>query len=579
VSSTSVLRGQIHIRSLGYGGLAVSMLALLASLGSPAPATAQQSRPRAQIALPTAAVKPQTLPQGPYIAVISIGGQKLTLYNREGVVATSPISSGRSGFETPQGVFSIIERKEEHYSNLYDDAAMPFMQRITWSGVAMHAGVLPGYPASHGCIRLPHGFAQRLFGITGLNTRVVVTARDTEPLEIAHTALFQPRLDDGPDAATPPAASPPAPARPSQPLASNESPMMLGVKPPKPAEPIAATPDPAKPRRAVTSIAESARLKRAAAVAEAAQAVKAAEIAKAAVRPRLIEAQKAERNAKHAELAVKRAEQRAQAIGRQVTRARGETAIEKAKAAQVKIEAELVTLRTSAVELRSAAVTRSGEAKDAAEAAKAAEQARIAAQAATKDAARLTEPISVFVSRTDGRLYVRQGLQPVFDMPITIKDASQPIGTHVFTAIDEGSAPLSVRWNVVTVETGLPEAPVQKASRRRGEPAPEMPKPTTVAATAALDRIEFPQEAIDRIAPYLQVGSSLIVSDLGLSIETGRGTDFVILTRGEEQARASIAKYIADKRNAARRDRERARERSRNRERSGYRWFWEGDDD
>ncbi len=544
------------------------MLALLASLGTPAPASAQQSRPRAQIAVPAAAVKPQTLPQGPYIAVISIGSQKLTLYDRTGVVAAAPISSGRPGFETPQGVFSIIERKEEHYSNLYDDAAMPFMQRITWSGVAMHAGALPGYPASHGCIRLPHSFAQRLFGITRLNTRVVVAARDTEPLEITHAALLQPRLVDGPDAATPPA-QPPAPARPSQPLVSDEAPMMLGVKPPKPAEPIAATPDPAKPQRAVTSIAEAARLKRAAAVAEAAQAVKAAEIAKASVRPRLLEAQKAERTAKLAELAVKRAEQRAQAIGRQVTLARGEPAIEKAKAAQVKIEGELVALRVSAADLRTTAVTRSGEAKDAVEAAKAAEQARIAAQTAARDAARLTEPISVFVSRTTGRLYVRQGLQPVFDMPITIKDASRPIGTHVFTAIDEGTGPLSVRWNVVTVETGLPEAPVPRQSRRRGEPAPEMPKPTTVAAAAALDRIEFPKEAIDRIAPFLQVGSSLIVSDLGQSIETGRGTDFVILTRGEEQARASIAKYIAEKRNAARRDRDRERERYRYRYRDG----------
>ena len=153
----------------------------------------------------------------------------------------------------------------------------------------------------------------------------------------------------------------------------------------------------------------------------------------------------------------------------------------------------------------------------------------------------------------------------MFDRPITIKGESRPIGTHVFTAIDEGSGPLSVRWNVVTVESGLPEAPLPKQSRRRGEPAPEMPKPTTVAAAAALDRIEFPKEALDRIAPFLQVGSSLIVSDLGQSIETGRGTDFVVLTRGEEQARASIAKYIAEKRNGVRRDRERERERYRNR--------------
>ena len=92
-------------------------------------------------------------PQGPLLVVVSIGAQRLAVYDKHGRVLESQVSSGRVGYETPQGVFAIIERNREHFSNLYDDAPMPNMQRITWSGVAMHAGRLPGYAASHGCIR------------------------------------------------------------------------------------------------------------------------------------------------------------------------------------------------------------------------------------------------------------------------------------------------------------------------------------------------------------------------------------------------------------------------------------------
>ena len=94
----------------------------------------------------------------------------------------------RPGHRTPTGVFSVIGKERWHRSNIYSGAPMPFMQRITWSGVAMHAGVVPGYPASHGCIRLPAGFAPQLFGMTKMGARVVVTPRDVEPVEFSHDA-------------------------------------------------------------------------------------------------------------------------------------------------------------------------------------------------------------------------------------------------------------------------------------------------------------------------------------------------------------------------------------------------------
>ena len=225
------------------------------------------------------------------------------------------------------------------------------------------------------------------------------------------------------------------------------------------------------------------------------------------------------------------------------------------KAAQEKLAAEVAALRKTAEDNRTLAAARATEAKDAADAVKAADAARVAAQSEARDAARRAEPVSVFVSRRTGKLYVRQAFQPVFEMPVAIKEPGRPIGTHVFTAIRQAPGRLALDWNVVTVEGAEPE-PAPQTTRRRGQPVVEAPKPPARDwGREALDRLELPKEALDRITPYLQVGSSLIISDKGPSIETGKGTDFVILTRGEEQAAESIARYIAEqKRNGTRRN-------------------------
>lgn len=123
--------------------------------------------------------------------IVSLNEQRLQVFDSRGVVAQSPISSGQRGYSTPTGIFSILQKSRVHFSNLYDDAPMPNMQRITWSGVALHAGVLPGYPASHGCIRLPHEFSRSLFEITDIGTRVIVVDEMVEPQPIHHPRLFQ----------------------------------------------------------------------------------------------------------------------------------------------------------------------------------------------------------------------------------------------------------------------------------------------------------------------------------------------------------------------------------------------------
>ncbi|NZA27842.1 L,D-transpeptidase family protein [Luteimonas sp. SJ-92] len=139
--------------------------------------------------------EPALAPEGPVLVVIGLSEQRAWVYRNGVRIATTPVSTGRSGHETPTGVFSILEKRREHYSNLYDDAPMPYMQRLTWDGIALHAGTLPGYPASHGCIRLPLQFSERLFSITARGT-VVVVADSAQPPSLAGPGLAQ-----SPDAA------------------------------------------------------------------------------------------------------------------------------------------------------------------------------------------------------------------------------------------------------------------------------------------------------------------------------------------------------------------------------------------
>src|ERR1700737_3186637 len=136
-----------------------------------------------------APVKEAGKPQEPLIIAISIQKQNLKIYDAKGFFAETPISTGMAGHPTPMGVFSVIQKHKFHHSNIYSGAPMPYMQRITWSGVAMHAGVLPGYPASHGCIRMPMAFAMKMWNWTRMGARVVVTPSEMTPARFSHPLL------------------------------------------------------------------------------------------------------------------------------------------------------------------------------------------------------------------------------------------------------------------------------------------------------------------------------------------------------------------------------------------------------
>lgn len=128
----------------------------------------------------------------PLHMLVSLNEQKIKVYRGLDLIEVAPISSGKRGHSTPTGVFSILEKRRKHFSNLYDNAPMPFMQRLTWSGIALHVGKLPGYPASHGCIRLPRPFAKSLYSMTERGMHVVVTRDPADPRSVQHDVLPQP---------------------------------------------------------------------------------------------------------------------------------------------------------------------------------------------------------------------------------------------------------------------------------------------------------------------------------------------------------------------------------------------------
>src|ERR1700739_3497504 len=129
------------------------------------------------------------------MGIVSLKGQKVSFYDADGWVLRAPVSSGQSERETPAGVFSVLQKDKDHHSNLYDDAWMPNMLRITWNGIALHGGQLPGYPASHGCVRMPYDFAEHLFDKTEIGMRVIISPNDAAPVDFSHPALFQPNAE------------------------------------------------------------------------------------------------------------------------------------------------------------------------------------------------------------------------------------------------------------------------------------------------------------------------------------------------------------------------------------------------
>jgi hypothetical protein len=428
--------------------------------------------------------QPEKAPNGSLFAVVSIADQRVSFFDADGLWARGRVSTGVSAHPTPTGLFVILEKERWHRSNLYGGAPMPFMQRLTWTGMAMHEGVVPGRPASHGCIRLQRDFAKRLFSATQIGQRVVIAPREIEPVDVSHAHLPSPKLQ---------------PESPAPVAAANSTPATSNVSA-KPHYPTLLNP---------IQVAQTLNKSSEARIAAANTAEKAAALRLTAA---LREAHASARNlkmARNALLHVKKAE---------ASKALAEKTVAEATQTKAAKERELADATTALHDARETART---------------------AETEQKEAARRLEPLSMLVSRQTGRLYVRQGFQTLFEAPVAIRDPEKPLGTHMFVARRAEADGASLHWSALTVpavtswETS-PSDERRSHRRRRSEHARRetaTPTPMTAdTAAGALDRVEIPVEGRQRISELLWTGATLIISDLGPSGEGRFAMDFQILT-------------------------------------------------
>ena len=478
----------------------------------------------------------KSAPQGAVFAIVSLADQHVTVYDSTGRIAQSRVSTGKPGHPTPIGLFSIIGKERWHRSNIYSGAPMPFMQRITWSGVAMHLGVVPGYPASHGCIRLPDGFAHKFWGMTQIGSRVVVARRDTTPVEISSTFLPVPKLLPAPEVISGSQQSS-LPSSPPVKLASISEASSMSAAGAHETEPRPTTdPKLLNPIEYAKALKERALASKAAANQAAKDALPAAQAAGAEARQAIEDVNKAETNLKAAEAKLAALEAPAPTAaaaatpGAQGSDAAAEAASATARAAtQVNID----RARAALVEAQSREAAKRPVAFAAVQTWKDAVAAGELAADAFKEAERRLKPASVLFSKKEGRVFIRQDWKEVYEAPITFKDPDRPIGTHLFIAVD-GDAGGKVKWSTISIPSRV--MPSDEPPRRRsmkdksGAPAPA-PAPQGDTATGALDRVEVADNVRERIAELIWVGAQVIVTDNAPSDEMDDDTDIIISTR------------------------------------------------
>jgi hypothetical protein len=552
-------------RKLKRPGLSLLTAALLASTMASVPQAASAAgafwgrdagatmvpqpmqRKRAKAPRTAEHVAEKTMPEGPLIVAISIQHQHLKVFDIHGLYAESPVSTGMPGHSTPMGVFSVIEKQRWHRSNIYSGAPMPYMQRITWSGVAMHEGVLPGYAASHGCIRMPGAFAIKLFGWTKRGARVIVVPGEISIEEFSHPKLIAHMLDEQKFANAAPVKRVP-----------QETATFLDKA------------DDIKPELKLATLADASgsglSLPKLIVVAEKTKAVAPIPDSKANdSRPAVAKSD-----------AAKEAPPPQQHNSIAATDAPGMPTEEMAAVQSVEhtidqaaamVEAAPVNLGTAqqasddhqAVETTASATAAPAQpaatpvpkpeiAAVPAKQSEPASQAALSPPATTTPRDTTTAPndvptvigpkrtghIAVFISRKDRRLYVRQNFSPVFDVPITIADADKPFGTFVFTARGDKDDSTALHWSVVAMPYATKKTVVIPLAHhgKKAKPVVEtsLAAPPSTAAEA-LDRITVPDWALQRVAEAIKPGGSLIVSDHGLGDETGEGTDFIVPLR------------------------------------------------
>ena len=489
--------------------------------------------------------------QGPLLLQVSINDQRLYVYDRNGIVTHTKISSGRKGHETPVGIYSILEKKIDHTSNIYLDAKMPHMQRLTQTGIALHGGVIPGYPASGGCVRLPFGFARQIFQHTDINGRVVIAPDVKAPISFTHASLFS-QLPSANRTGTQSGAR-------EQPRTRGDiADELLGFRVAHAAtEPAGRTLESAAEARVAERERLIAAMERAGARSErATEAEKAARKAESDANARHKKARsenwktsqaakKAAGVLKYRERQLKKAESRLPKntsklradrlaalednVAKEQARVdEGARASEDATEAAEKASAEVEAAKAAIQDAKNARETARQDIKDAQTAEKDAEKAVADFDRAAKNR---ELPVSVFISRASGKIRIRQGFEPVLEADVKIEDPDVPLNTFVFTALDwKDDSQTDLNWMAVEVSE-LSDASSGDIKKRRGAKDISLPEETDEARAArALDRITIPREAANLIAEVVKPGSALILSDYDKAhSETRyRGTDFIV---------------------------------------------------
>ena len=466
--------------------------------------------------------KPYKSLKGPVQVVISLQDQNATIFKGGQPIASTRISTGKPGYSTPKGIFSVVQKKRRHYSNLYGGAPMPHMQRLTWSGIALHGGYVPNYAASHGCIRLPYSFAKQLFSVTKRGAQVVIGREKAIPSEIVHANLFQP---------SPPKAAAVVTAGVTiDPLRENLTIRSDGGMVQEPVVPTISIPNSVQETSSVTltagrQTAAKVSLRRSKftdgydsediiyeRVSEAAKEPR-DQPATDKTEPSVLRNKKPETGKNSAQIFKKRSKSPLRIL---VTRRVGQERLKDVQRLLINLNYELGEV--------DGAIGR---------------KTRAAIKSFQKDndlplSGKVTDALIVELYRAAGKteikaghIYVRQDYKQIFDMPLDIRDPSKPLGTHVFTAMYFENDAAEVRWTTQTVREQLDGSNKSRRKKQLVEPNP------IVASTAsdALDRLEIPEDVRKRISAMLTPGSSLIVTDNGVSRETGKGTDFIVLTR------------------------------------------------
>ncbi|WP_069094489.1 L,D-transpeptidase family protein [Methyloligella halotolerans] len=425
----------------------------------------------------------------PMILIVGLDAQKVDIYRGTELITSSSVSSGMRGHTTKAGVFSVLEKKRKHYSNLYNGAPMPWMQRLTWSGTALHAGALPGYPASHGCIRLPYSFAPKLFEMTEVGENVVVSRDRPKPQIIEHPKLFQPM----------PMPTPPVVSKAdrdkqkaglersdNESFANAASPVIL-ANAKMPADDAAGAADKAPASVHAIDPYQVANADQAA--AEDVDSDHAVDVD----RPMSFAAQKLNEGGLGA--AVAAAEPRNEAPLRiLITKA---TKRDRIRGVQFQL-ADLGYLTPQMFDGTFGSLT--------IDAIKEFQRDHDMppSGAVTDDVVSAIYKANGKDTPPNGHLFVRREFDRVYDVPAEITMPATDLGTHVFTAMNFSSGDTKTRWMAVSTNGGDPYA--------------------------ALDRVEIPEDARQWISERLTPGSSLIVADTAINTAAlPEGADYVVL--------------------------------------------------